>query len=206
MKVLKYSFFEFIKKISYKISNPINSLISNVYHSITFKIHDIEYTELPTIKGKLIIKNEGKCILGNKLKFNSTLKSNYVGLYKPCTISVRQNGYLEINEYSGFSGISIVCSNKITIGRYVNCGGNVSIWDTDFHPIDYLDRRIHDFDKINSAPVEIGDDVFIGAHCIILKGVKIGNRSVIGAGSVVTKNIPENQIWAGNPAKFIKNI
>lgn len=67
MKIYKYSFFELIKKINYKISNPINSLISNVYHSITFKIHDIGYVELPTIKGRLIIKNEGKCILGNKL-------------------------------------------------------------------------------------------------------------------------------------------
>ncbi|MFZ4105144.1 acyltransferase [Flavobacterium sp.] len=169
-------------------------------------MNNIEYVELPLINGKLIVKNEGRCILGNKLKFNSTLKSNYVGIFKPCTISVRNNGYLEIRDYSGFSGVSIVCSNKIIIGRYLNCGGNVSIWDTDFHPIDHLDRRIHDFEKINSAPIEIGDDVFIGANSIILKGVKIGDRSVIGAGSVVTKNVPENQIWAGNPAKFIKNI
>lgn len=52
----------------------------------------------------------------------------------------------------------------------------------------------------------ICDNVFIGAKCIILKGVTIGENSVIGAGSVVTKNVPANQIWAGNPAKFIKNV
>lgn len=50
----------------------------------------------------------------------------------------------------------------------------------------------------------INDNVFIGARCIILKGVTIGSKSIIGAGSVVTKNIPEGEIWAGNPAKFIK--
>ena len=56
------------------------------------------------------------------------------------------------------------------------------------------------------APVVIGDDVFVGAKCIILKGVTIGKGAIIGAGSVVTKNIPARQIWAGNPAKFIREI
>jgi len=52
----------------------------------------------------------------------------------------------------------------------------------------------------------IEDNVFIGANCIILKGVKIGDRSIIGTDSVVTKNVPSDQIWAGNPAKFIREI
>lgn len=52
----------------------------------------------------------------------------------------------------------------------------------------------------------IEDNVFIGARCIILKGVTIGENSIVGAGSVVTKSIPANEIWAGNPAKFIRKI
>ena len=52
----------------------------------------------------------------------------------------------------------------------------------------------------------IKDNAFIGAHSIILKGVTIGENSIIGAGSVVTKSVPDNQIWAGNPARFIRNI
>ena len=56
----------------------------------------------------------------------------------------------------------------------------------------------------NSKGIRINNDVFIGANSIILKGVEIGKCSVIGAGSIVTKCIPENEIWAGNPAMFIK--
>ena len=57
-----------------------------------------------------------------------------------------------------------------------------------------------------TKPVEIKDGVFVGAHSIILKGVTIGEGSIIGAGSVVTKSIPAGEVWAGNPAKFIRKI
>ena len=59
---------------------------------------------------------------------------------------------------------------------------------------------------IKSAPVLIKEGAFIGAHSIILKGVTIGKHSIIGAGSVVTKSIPDGEIWAGNPARFIRKI
>lgn len=72
----------------------------------------------------------------------------------------------------------------------------------------YLCNGTHDFnDKrlpLLVGDMTIGDDVFIGAKAIILPGLIIGNSSIIGAGSVVTKDIKENEIWAGNPAKFIK--
>ena len=57
-----------------------------------------------------------------------------------------------------------------------------------------------------SKPVKIGDNVWIGMNSCILPGVEIGNNSIIGSGSVVTKNIPENEIWVGNPAKFIRKL
>ena len=59
---------------------------------------------------------------------------------------------------------------------------------------------------INSAPVIIKDGVFIGADTLILKGVTIGEKSVIGAGSIVTRNVPAGKIWAGNPAKFLRRL
>ena len=57
-----------------------------------------------------------------------------------------------------------------------------------------------------TKPVEIREGAFVGAHCIILKGVTIGKEAIVGAGSVVTKSIPDGEIWGGNPAKFIRKI
>lgn len=143
---------------------------------------------------------------GKEVTFISHSRYNMVGLFKQCTICTIDGGVLTIGDNCGFSGVSIYCSNKISIGSHVNVGGNVMIWDTDFHPLNYEPRRINSLDKISTSPICIGDDVFIGANSIVLKGVTIGNKSIIGAGSVVTKNIPENQVWAGNPAKYIRNV
>ncbi|MBI5401968.1 MAG: acyltransferase [Ignavibacteriae bacterium] len=153
-----------------------------------------------------MFSKNSEIVFGNRVIFNSNTKDNFVGLYKRSSIYVAGNARLIIGDYTGFSGVSLYCTREIIFGKYINCGGNVSIWDTDFHPIDYLDRRIHNTDKINSKPIFIDDDVFIGANSIILKGVKIGKRSIVAAGSVVTKDIPEGEIWGGNPAKFIKMI
>lgn len=91
------------------------------------------------------------------------------------------------------------------IGNNVKSGGCVLITDTDAHPMDYVARRSSN-DGTKSAPVVIEDDVWVGAHCIILKGVTIGARSIIGAGSVVTKSIPADCVAAGNPCRVIKNL
>ena len=80
--------------------------------------------------------------------------------------------------------------------------------DTDAHSLNYVDRRDGDVDMANRVdrPIVIDDDVLVGAFAIILKGVTIGARSVIGAGSVVTKDIPADCVAAGNPAKVIKQL
>ena len=185
----------------------LESFYLHLYHILIFRIKKIEYTKMPVLRGKIIVYNDGRCLIGDNVIFNSSITSNLVGLNKPCTIAVKKGAQLIIGNHTGFSGVSIFCSCSIHIGNYVNVGGNVSIWDTDFHPLDYYERRIHKLDKINVAAIHISDDVFIGANSIILKGVIIGSRSIVGAGSVVTKSIPANEIWAGNPAKFIrKNI
>ena len=102
---------------------------------------------------------------------------------------------------------SILCAREnITIEDKVMLGGGVKIYDNDFHSIDFEQR----FDKpdthIGKAPVLIKYGAFVGAHSIILKGVTIGAKSVVGAGSVVTKDIPDGEVWAGNPAKKIKTL
>lgn len=113
------------------------------------------------------------------------------------------------------SSTRIWIHDSLTIGNNVNIGACVLIIDTDSHQMDYRMRRrdaSEHFTKeelqasIKSAPITIEDDVWIGAHCIILKGVTIGARSIIGAGSVVTKSIPADCIAAGNPCRAIRKI
>ena len=110
-------------------------------------------------------------------------------------------------EQTFLSSTAIVWHDQIEIGDNVNLGGNVVLYDTDFHSLDSKDRinRQEDIRGTKTKPVKIGNNVFVGAHSTILKGVSIGDNAMIGACSVVTKNVPENEIWAGNPAKFIKN-
>ena len=192
------------------LSLPLNfyrstkKLIDRTANWIVLNHKKVRYQSFPHIKGRLILYGEGQFEFGKDLKFNCSITSNFVGLYKACTIAVLKGAQLTIGDYAGFSGVSIYCTTRIRIGEHVNCGGNVSIWDTDFHPLQHEERRVHNTEKIQSAPITIGNDVFIGANSIVLKGVTIGDRSIIGAGSVVTKNIPPDEIWAGNPAKFIR--
>lgn len=173
-------------------------------NQIMFFNMNVHYDSFPKIRGKLIVVNRGSVTIGKNVSFNSSLLSNMAGLYKPCTLAVEKGARLEIGDHSGMSGVSIYCAGSIRIGRYVNIGANVSVWDTDFHPLNYMDRRVHAVEKIKTSPVVIGDDAFIGAHSMILKGVTIGERAIVGAGSVVTRDIPSDEIWAGNPARFLK--
>ena len=90
----------------------------------------------------------------------------------------------------------------------VTIGGNTVIHDTDFHSLDTSARHNKLEDKKNAkwVKVTLKNNVFTGAYTTILKGVTINENSIIGACSVIAKDIPANEIWAGNPAKFIKSI
>ncbi len=190
----------------YKTERKIRVLILRLNIKIRYPKFKIEHSF--QLFGKLIIsvRKDSVVNIGKNVIFRSNTKSNLVGIYKPVSISVSEKGILNIGDNSGFSGTSIHVINSIIIGKYCNFGGNTAIWDSDFHPLEYQARRIHDVSKIKSVPIVIGDDVFVGANSIILKGVTIGDRSIIGAGSVVSKDIPADEIWAGNPAKFIRKI
>lgn len=73
-------------------------------------------------------------------------------------------------------------------------GGGCTICDTDFHPLDYEKRMKYDVDAIGCKPVRIKEGAFIGMNSIILKGVTVGKNSIVGAGAVGTKDIPDNEI------------
>ena len=150
----------------------------------------------------------GKCVFGTNFKMNNRESTNPIGRFQHCSIVVGKKGFLCIGHNVGMSSTAIVCHEKIEIGNNVNFGGNVTIYDTDFHSLNATVRinKATDWIGAHCKPVYISDNVFIGAHSTILKGVTIGNNAIIGACSVVTKSVPSNEIWAGNPAKFIRNI
>jgi acetyltransferase-like isoleucine patch superfamily enzyme len=112
---------------------------------------------------------------------------------------------LEVGINFAMTGGVLCAAERITIGNNVVVGANTTIIDTDFHPLNSIDRNLSPTEGI-IAPVLIEDDVFLGMNSLILKGVTIGNGSVIGAGSVVTHDIPPRVIVAGNPARIIREL
>lgn len=114
--------------------------------------------------------------------------------------SKQHKGSIEIGDYCLLSpGVKIQSADAITIGGDCMIGSDTIISDCDWH---HTYNRVRPFRC--SEPVQIGNNVWIGARAIILKGVSIGENSIVGAGSVVTRNIPANTVFAGNPAKQIK--
>lgn len=130
-------------------------------------------------------------------------------------IFIDRDAVITIGDDSGISSACLWAKEKITIGDRVKIGGDCIIMDTDAHNLDYKIRNSGALDEsgmlldsasAKSSPITIGDDVLIGTRCVILKGVTIGARSIVAAGSVVTKSIPEDCIAGGNPCKIIKYI
>ena len=100
----------------------------------------------------------------------------------------------------------IFCKKEINIGNNVNIGADCLIYDTDMHSVDYRERIGFEKENVLTQTVTINDGAWIGGSCIILKGVTVGARAVIGAGSLVTKDVPADELWAGNPAKFVRKL
>jgi len=197
-----------IYKALRKIFNIFLSKVYTPIAKINFRLNNIRYGEDLKIRGllKIFITRRGKVSIGDDFKVNSGENHNVIGRQQKFTLWVEGN--LTIKNNVGISASAIICNHKITIGNNVVIGGNTVIYDTNFHAIDPELRNNPKLDRKNAsyAAVMINDNVFIGAHSTILKGVEIGEGAVIGACSVVSKSIPAREIWAGNPACFIRKV
>ena len=137
--------------------------------------------------------NKGKIIIGERCVFREFRKGSRFS-------TLTAGAFLEIGSDCFFNdGVNICATKKIVIKDHCKLADNVMIYDTNFH-------HIQEGDEIVCAEVVISRNVWIGAGAIILPGVKIGEHSVIGAGSVVTHDIPAKVVAAGNPAKVIRSI
>lgn len=143
---------------------------------------------------------------------------DYVSCYAGCSFSLGQKGRATVGDFTLMNGAMVMAEELIEIGSYCLISWNVGIADSDFHPIDPAQRRIDAHalapyykerpprPPIRTAPVRIADNVWIGMNAVILKGVTIGENSVVAAGAVVSKSVAPNTVVAGNPAVVVKEL
>lgn len=194
--------------VPWKARNEIERLLLLPLARVQFALSGIAWLGGMKLYGLPIIQRHRQSTLtiGANASLRSTVRSNPLGANHPCVLSTRRpHAVLTIGDDFGMTGGSIVCEERITIGDRVWMGANAVILDTDFHPLNPAHRAENPLDGA-TAPVIIEDEVFIGMQAIILKGVTLGAGCVIGAGSVVTRDVPPAMIAAGNPAKVIRPV
>ena len=182
------------------------AVIPSLCNAITIKYRSVKVGKQVRLNGRIRIYGRGQIQIGDRVRINSGRRFNPIGGDTTVILNSSVHGKIVIGEGSGLSNCTIVSRESVTIGRDVRIGGSAHIYDTDFHAISFEDRILHEDRNSKNSPVVIEDGAFIGSSAIILKGVTIGAHSVIGAGSVVAKDVPAGEIWAGNPASFVKKI
>ena len=144
--------------------------------------------------------------LGSHVTLDSSVRANPLGGSSPCVLrTMTSTARLTLGDRVGLSSSVIVAGNSIEIGEDTILGAGAMVLDNDFHIRGPGFSWLTEYDK-NSNPVKIGRGCFIGARSIILKGVTLGDRVVIGAGSVVTKDVPAYSMAVGNPARIVGTI
>ena len=183
-------------------------MFNRLYNKRLLRRYHVQFDESLKINGRIFIKGAADRIkIGANVVINSRYSEVPIGFDTRNTFWIMSEGRIIIGNNVGMSN-SVICSQtKVEIEDYVLLGGGVKIYDTDFHSLNFQKRVRFDVDNDRrSLPVLLKKYAFIGAGSIILKGVTIGEKSIIGAGAVVVSDVPDGQIWAGNPARFIKDI
>lgn len=188
----------------------MKNLILHLFYFINLLIFYFNKVEFGRfyVKGIVNVKNGGSIKISSGVRINSGYRYNPIGGDERVNIITQYGGKVTIGSDTAISNCTFFSRSSITVGKSVMIGGGVKIYDSDFHSLNSSHRSDKNLDRNHtvSKDIVIKDHAFIGSHTIILKGVTIGKRAVVGAGSVVTKSIPDNEIWAGNPAVLIKRV
>lgn len=180
-------------------------LLDSVYNRFLMKYYKVECGNGLQCVGRMLIQGHGTYKFGENVTIYSKKTVNPIGGDRT-VFQTMGNGKIMIGNHVGMSHVIFSSRSQIEVKDDVLLGSDVKVFDHDFHSLSYQNRIYGEDTDIATKPILIEKGAFIGAHAIILKGVTIGEKSIVGAGSVVTKSIPAGEIWAGNPAKFIRKV
>lgn len=209
-----------IKMMYVKALRFCSKICSSLYigwNKIYFFLNNIKYGKNFRVFNHLYLKiHVGALVqIGNNCTIMSDAGLNPLSRNIKTCIYVGKKATLKLGNDVGISSSTLWVKESVSIGNSVAIGADCIIMDTDAHNLDWKIRCSEETNEYGesvdmvtaaSAPIVIEDNVLVGARCIILKGVTIGARSIIGSGSIVTKDIPSDCIAAGNPCKVIKSI
>ena len=146
---------------------------------------------LPRVYGRPRITNPGEIVVGDKFRFFSTTVPSEMVAHAGGRIEIGNNVFINY-------GASLSAHQRVRIGDSCQLGSYACLMDNDYHGVEERGRAGE------SKPIILGRNVWLGVRVIVLKGVTIGDNAVIGAGSVVTRDIPANCLAAGVPARVIR--
>lgn len=188
----------------YKLMRRILKIFLN-FKSIG-KIPGLSIGENLILKGKPIIQihSAAKVLIGNCVTLNSSNDGYHINMHSPVKLMAdRENAVITIGDNSRIHGTCIHAYNSISIGKNCLIAANCQIFDSNGHEVSFEDVSNRINTESTGKPIVIEDNVWIGANTIILPGVRIGNGSIISAGSIVKNDIPPMVIGSGNPAKVV---
>ncbi len=191
----------------------IKKVFKKIVKKVTSKILSYRFRDKATYKGFVDFSHTSSVKLTNGSKKGDIIIHDRNRMYGKIVSKFNGKITLEENVKIGF-GTVIGCVNSVTIKKGTAIAHNVRIFDNNGHPLNPEDRKIMYNSPWNSpyrtwkysisAPIVIGENVWVGTGARINKGVTIGNNSIIASNAVVTKDVPENSVAAGNPAKIVK--
>ncbi len=189
--------------------------ISKIIGHISLKFYRVVYSKNFTCNSgiqcwgsiSVRIQENASIAIGNNCTIVSDNNRAGITVFTKFKLTALFESKIIIGNNVSFNGTSISCrTTSITIGNGTIIGPNVIIVDSDFHGLLPPENRENNLDYESDKPVTIGSNVWIGMNTIILKGVNIGNNSVISAGTIVRNDIPSNCLFGGNPAIKIRDL
>ena len=173
------------------------------------RFRTIEWGRRVVIKGMPLIdvRDGGRVAIGDDVTLNSRNRGYHVNMHSPVKLVADKPGAtIRIGASTRVHGSCIHAYSEITIGASCLIAANCQIIDGSGHEMGFedLERRMQT--SARGLPIVIEDHVWIGANCIVLPGVRIGRGAVVGAGSVVTKDVPPMAVAAGNPARVVRQF